>query len=302
MTDHNLVPSNSQLSITQQFKVPSLIENTDQKNEMPAHHKLAHYLDSYIDAAGIRSLRGTPLLAAVSVDRIEETFGSMPERFLTDGGNNAGPIIEQMEARKVEFYAPAKSSQPQDGNPARRDDSAQPVAESQHAALPRNKSGQLDKSCFVYDAEQNVYYCPQGLKLHYEKNRPDTRGQQRINRRIYRCSDCEGCPLASDCVSKQNKRGRTITRDDHEAARKRLAERMSLASSQELFRQRSWIAETPFGILKSIMGVRQFLLRGLEKVQTEWSWCVTAFNLSKLVREIARLRAVFAESAASSAS
>jgi transposase len=233
-------------------------------------------------------------LAAVSVDRIEETFGSKPEKFLTDGGNNSGPVIEQMETREVEFYAPVKSSQPQEGNPARRDDPTQPVAESQRADLPRNKSGQFAKSCFVYNAEQNVYYCPLGQVLRYEKNRPDTRGHERINRRIYRCSNCTGCPLASDCISQQNKRGRTITRDDHEAARERLAERMSLPSSQELFRQRSWIAETPFGILKSIMGVRQFLLRGLEKVQTEWTWYVTAFNLSKLVREIARLRAEFA--------
>jgi hypothetical protein len=159
----------------------------------------------------------------------------------------------------------------------------------------------LDKSCFVYDAEQNVYYCPQGHTLRYEKNRPDTRGHQRINRRIYRCNDCLGCPLASACVSQQNKRGRTITRDDHEAARERLAKRMSLASSQKLFRQRSWIAETPFAILKSVMGIRQFLLRGLEKVQTEWSWAVTTFNLGKLVRELARLRAEFANIAASSA-
>ena len=77
---------------------------------------------------------------------------------------------------------------------------------------------------------------------------------------------------------------------------------MSLESSQELFRRRSWIAETPFGILKSVMGLRQFLLRGLEKVQTEWTWAVTTFNLGKLVRELARLRAEFAKLAATSES
>ncbi|MGB5629734.1 MAG: IS1182 family transposase [Woeseiaceae bacterium] len=290
-------------------KNPAQVPTTDTDSRvMP--NKEGGYAPNYTPTATTDSYRGFIVdsdvtadvnegsLAAASVDRIEETFGSKPEKFLTDGGNNSGPVIEQMEERGVEFYAPAKSSQPQDGNPARRDDPTQPVAESQRAELPRNKSGQLEKSCFVYDAEQNVYYCPQGHRLRYEKNRPDTRGHQRVNRRVYRCNDCSGCPLANECVSQQNKRGRTITRDDHEAARERLAERMSLASSQELFRQRSWIAETPFGILKSVMGVRQFLLRGLKKVQTEWTWCVTAFNLGKLVREIARLRADFAESAA----
>jgi hypothetical protein len=78
------------------------------------------------------------------------------------------------------------------------------------------------------------------------------------------------------------------------------ATRMSLDSSQELFRRRSWIAETPFGILKSVMGLRQFLLRGLEKLQTEWTWAVTTFNLGKLVPELARLRADFAKLATTS--
>ena len=50
-------------------------------------------------------------------------------------------------------------------------------------------------------------------------------------------------------------------------------------------------AETPFAIIKSIMGMRQFLLRGLEKVETEWTWAATAFNLMKLVRAIGKLRA-----------
>ncbi|MCH7728071.1 MAG: transposase, partial [Planctomycetes bacterium] len=101
---------------------------------------------------------------------------------------------------------------------------------------------------------------------------------------MYRCGACDGCPWASDCLSATTKRGRTITRDEYEEVRERTAARMSLESSQELIRRRSWIAETPFGILKSVMGIRQFLLRGLTKVQTEWTWAVTAFNLGKLVR------------------
>ena len=66
---------------------------------------------------------------------------------------------------------------------------------------------------------------------------------------------------------------------------------MSTPAARELYRQRPRIAETPFAILKSVMGLRQFLLRGLEKVQTEWLWAVTAFNLMKLVRALGALRA-----------
>ena len=43
--------------------------------------------------------------------------------------------------------------------------------------------------------------------------------------------------------------------------------------------------------MKQVMGMRQFLLRGLEKVKTEWLWAATAFNVMKLSREIGKLRA-----------
>tara|TARA_B100000408_G_C10139116_1_gene157591 strand:- start:177 stop:386 length:210 start_codon:yes stop_codon:yes gene_type:complete len=66
---------------------------------------------------------------------------------------------------------------------------------------------------------------------------------------------------------------------------------MSTPEARELYNQRPRIAETPFGIIKAVMGIRQFLLRGLDKVKTEWTWATTAFNLMKLVRAIGKMRA-----------
>ena len=197
--------------------------------------------------------------ALPAVDRIAATFGQRPEHFLTDAGNNSGQIMAGMEDRGVEFYAPVESQQPQPGNPARRDDPQQPVAESQWPQLPRNAQGQLDKSCFVYEAAADRYYCPQGHAMPYETTKPAQRGGQIVPMRIYRCPDCEGCPLAAACLSRRNQRGRTITRDALEAVRERTAARMASASSQQLYRQRPPMAETPFGILKSVMGIRQFV-------------------------------------------
>jgi hypothetical protein len=73
-----------------------------------------------------------------------------------------------------------------------------------------------------------------------------------------------------------------------------MAARMSEPSVRERYERRVWIAETPFGVLKSVMGLRQFFLRGLEKVKTEWRWAATAFNIVKLTRGIMRLRAQLA--------
>jgi hypothetical protein len=195
-----------------------------------------------------------------------------------------------------------ESNQPQPGNPACRADPTQPVPESEWDKLPRNSRGKLDKSCFVYDAEQDQYYCPQGQPMPKEKTKPDQRGGVRVILTVYRCLACACCPLAAACLSDKNERGRTITRDEHEQPRERTAARMGTESAKKLYNQRPRIAETTFGILKSVMGMRQFLLRGLEKVKTEWCWATTAFNLMKLVRWTAKLRAEGAALAAPSGS
>jgi len=229
--------------------------------------------------------------AAASVDRIAENFGTKPEKFLTDAGNNGGQVMAEMEIRDVEFYAPAQSHQPQPGDAAYREDPTQPVPPSQWSDLKRNGHGQLDKSNFIYSSEEDAYFCPRGQKLPFERNKIAQRGGVGVKLRFFRCEHCAGCPLAEACISGTNKRGRTITREPHEEAHERTAARMSTPAARELYRQRPRIAETPFAILKSIMGIRQFLLRGLEKVKTEWLWAVTAFNLMKLVRALGALRA-----------
>jgi transposase len=235
-----------------------------------------------------------------SVERIEENFGQKPQRVLTDAGNSNGLIMQEMEERGVEFYAPVESQQPQEGNPALRADPTQPVPEAEWPKLPRNPKGQLDKSCFVYDAQKDQYYCPQGQTMGRQKNKFVWRGGVRVTVRVYRSRACAGCPLAAACLSPTSKQGnRTIARDQYEEVRERTAARMATPSARQLYQQRPRIAETPFGILKSVMGLRQFLLRGLEKVKTEWRWAATAFNLHKLVRELARLRAEFGQMALS---
>jgi transposase len=232
---------------------------------------------------------------AESVDRIEETFGQKPEKMLTDAGNSNGRNMAAMQERGIEFYAPAKSLQPQPGNPACRDNPQLPVPESQWSQLPRNNQGQLDKSCFVYEAQTDQYYCPQGQPLSYEQTKRERRGEKQYVRRVYRCATCAACPLASACLATNGQRGRTINRDQHEELHEQTAARMADPAARAIYNQRPRIAETTFGIIKSVMGLRQFLLRGLEKVKTEWQWAATAFNVIKLVRAIGRMRADFAQ-------
>jgi transposase len=247
-----------------------------------------------IDADVLAEVNESPALLS-GIERIEEMCGARPEKLLTDAGNNSGAVLEGLEKLGIEVYAPVEFSEPQPGNPACRDDPTQAVPEAEWPALPRNSKGKFAKSCFVYDAEKDVYYCPQGHEMPYEKMKSDERGGERIPLRVHRCFDCAGCPLAAACLDKNAKHGRTITRDGYEPVRDRTAARMASESGRQVYDQRPRIAETPFGILKAVMGLRKFLLRGLENVKTEWTWGVTAFNLGKLVRQLARLRAEFAQ-------
>jgi len=53
---------------------------------------------------------------------------------------------------------------------------------------------------------------------------------------------------------------------------------------QSRYRLRKQIVEPVFGQIKQARGFRQFLLRGLDKVQSEWALICTAHNLTKLAR------------------
>jgi hypothetical protein len=237
-----------------------------------------------------------------SADRIEETFGQFPDKMLTDAGNNSGLLLQAMENRGIEMYAPVESNQPQEGNPAKREDPRQPVDESEWSRLPKNAQGKLDKSCFVYDAEHDQYYCPGGRVLPFESSYRDKTGGEHALRQRYRSLDCSECPLAQLCMGPTNKKGRTITRLPNEEVRERVAERMKSPEARALYNQRPRIAETTFGIIKAVMGLRQFLLRGIEKVKTEWTWAATAFNLRKLAFALAKLRAESAQQVANATS
>ena len=52
--------------------------------------------------------------------------------------------------------------------------------------------------------------------------------------------------------------------------------------SQALRSAVTGLAEPVFGIIKSVLGFRQFLLRGLDKVRGEWNLVTLAWNLKRM--------------------
>ena len=66
------------------------------------------------------------------------------------------------------------------------------------------------------------------------------------------------------------------------AALEQMHQKLKRAGRRSRYRLRKQTVEPVFGQIKSARGFRQFLLRSLEKVQTEWSMLCTAHNLLKL--------------------
>jgi transposase len=61
-----------------------------------------------------------------------------------------------------------------------------------------------------------------------------------------------------------------------------MAWRMRTPQGKELYALRKQTPEPVFGIIKSVMGFRQFLLRGLDRVRGEWSLVTMAWNIKRM--------------------
>jgi transposase len=67
--------------------------------------------------------------------------------------------------------------------------------------------------------------------------------------------------------------------------------RLSTAAGKELYAKRKQTIEPVFGIIKAAMGFRQFLLRGMSKVELEWTLVTLSYNIKRLFHLGAQLKA-----------
>ena len=61
-----------------------------------------------------------------------------------------------------------------------------------------------------------------------------------------------------------------------------MAHRLKTPRGKRLYGLRKQVPEPVFGIIKSVLGFRQFLLRGLDRVRGEWSLVTMAWNMKRM--------------------
>ena len=68
------------------------------------------------------------------------------------------------------------------------------------------------------------------------------------------------------------------------SAQEVMAHRLRTTAGKTLYRLRKQTVEPVFGIIKAVMGFRQFLLRGRAKVELEWTLVCVSYNLKRMFR------------------
>jgi hypothetical protein len=69
---------------------------------------------------------------------------------------------------------------------------------------------------------------------------------------------------------------------DSATAMEKMRHRLKTPAGRKLYALRKQTPEPVFGIIKSTMGFRQFLLRGLQNLKGEWSLVTMSWNLKRM--------------------
>ena len=149
-----------------------------------------------------------------------------------------------------------------------------------YMALPKHdERGPLfGKSEFVYDAEKDLYICPQGETL----RRQGCDYKERSIRYAARPSVCSPCPLKARCT-KGTEKGRWLRRSFEEEYLERVRDYQDTEPYRKALRKRGVWVEPLFGEAKDWHGARRFRLRRLEKVNTEALLIGAGQNIKRLL-------------------
>ena len=134
--------------------------------------------------------------------------------------------------------------------------------------------GRFGKQDFIYSAAEDEYRCPAGQRLTWRFNNVE----HGLTLRYYWTSACADCSIKRQCTTGKERR---IKRWEHEAVIDAMQQRLDQAP--DTMRIRRQTVEHPFGTLKARMGATHFLTRTLNRVSTEMSLHVLAYNLKRVI-------------------
>jgi len=134
--------------------------------------------------------------------------------------------------------------------------------------------GQFGPDDFRYIAKDDQYECPGGRRLDFRT----TMHSKGMTLHRYWAKDCQSCSIKSKCTTGKERR---VSRWEHEEVLE--SAQVRLTNDQSKMRERRATVEHPFGTLKYWMGATHFLTRSLDRVSTEMSLHILAYNLKRVI-------------------
>jgi transposase len=189
---------------------------------------------------------------ANQIEQANETLGKKCKTACADSGYANTEELKQIDQQGIKVIVPSQRQ------------------------ASKKQPGEFDKERFNYNSAKDYYICPKRHKLTYEGNDGKTKRYK-----ITKSSICRACPCFGKCTESSG--GRQINRLVDEEIRLRLEAQYLQSESQVIYKLRKQKVELPFGHIKRNLGVKDFLLRGIDGVKAEMSVLATCFNVARMI-------------------
>ena len=197
------------------------------------------------------------------LEEYKESFGHAPDTVTADAGYGSEENYTYLEGENIEAFVKYNYFHKEQRQAKKQPNPFHP--EQLH-----------------YNLEKDCYYCPMGQQManigSYKKK---TKNGYLQTYTRYQASNCSGCPLRVCCFKAK---GNRIIERNHTLIRLKAKAKEKLLSPEGVKhrKQRCWDIEAIFGNIKHNMNFKRFMLRGIDKVETETGLIAMAHNLNKL--------------------
>ena len=194
-----------------------------------------------------------------------DSFDQLPNTLTADAGYGSEENYQELEDQNIEAFVKYNY-----------------FHKEQKEAKSKTDKKPFTVNKLYYNEQTDTYYCPMGQAMesigNYQKKTANGYVQTITK---YQAKNCRGCPLRSLC---HKAKGNRIVERNHNLARLKAKAKEKLLSEQGIAhrKQRCWDIEAIFGNIKQNMNFKRFMLRGIEKVETEFGLIAMAHNLKKM--------------------
>lgn len=195
-------------------------------------------------------------------ERVIENTSKAPREVSADAGYYSGETYLYIEKNNIDAYLPdSRLEYESDGS-------------------GKEAIGRYDRRNFKKAENKDEYICPEGKRLQYIR----TSSRNGVRFRIYKGKECVGCRKSNECITHAGSNYRQIQTYENDQFKQIMRKKLLSSEGRRRYNKRIATVEPVFAQIKHIMGFRRFLLRGKEKVKTEFSIVCTAYNIKKILK------------------